>query len=255
MLEGWGQVASALSEGGLLVVVLCGHGFQAIHQNGRSEPDALDEVFAASDGPVLDYQFGHVWESMKASTDLVVIVDTCSADTLRLRGGRDVEPVDLYRTAGPARLRISASMAREKAGEVTTRHGARGQLSLALEDAWLDPDARSLPPSPVPRRGGPPGRAPATAAPSPALPRARRQSDDAAALHLTVVRRYARDALCGLPLPRSGSVGPAGGRSNAAARQRASATSRGPCAAWGSGGQPFGNGRKGVRSPRRPVLT
>lgn len=140
--DGLGQVASALPDGGLLVVVLCGHGFQATDDNG-DEPDALDEVFAASDGPVLDDHFGQVWDSMKASTDLVVIVDSCSADTLGIRGGRDVEPVLSYRTAGPARLSISASMAWEKAGEVTTRHGARGQLSLALEDAWLDPDARS----------------------------------------------------------------------------------------------------------------
>lgn len=140
--DGLGQVASALPEGGLLVVVLCGHGFQATDDNG-DEPDALDEVFAASDGPVLDDHFGQAWDSMKASTDLVVIVDSCSADTLGIRGGRDVEPVLSYRTSGPARLSISASMAWEKAGEVTTRHGARGQLSLALEDAWLDPDARS----------------------------------------------------------------------------------------------------------------
>ena len=140
--DGLGQVASALPEGGLLVVVLCGHGFQATDDNG-DEPDALDEVFAASDGPVLDDHFGQVWDTMKATTDLVVIVDSCSADTLGIRGGRDVEPVLSYRTGGPARLSISASMTWEKAGEVTTRHGVRGQLSLALEDAWLDPDARS----------------------------------------------------------------------------------------------------------------
>ncbi len=140
--DGLNRIAKALPDGELLVLVLCGHGFQATDDNG-DEPDALDEVFAAYDGPVLDDHFGQVWDGMRTSTDLVVIVDSCSADTLGIRGGRDVEPVLSYRTVGPARLSISASMAWEDAGEVTTRHGARGQLSLALEDAWLEPDARS----------------------------------------------------------------------------------------------------------------
>ncbi len=131
-----------LPPGGLFLLVLCGHGFQATDDNG-DEPDGLDEVFAASDGPILDDDFGRVWEAADQSTDIVVIVDSCSADSLGILGGQDIEPVLSVRASGPARLSISASMAWEEAGEVTTRHGIRGQLSLALEDAWLDPDART----------------------------------------------------------------------------------------------------------------
>jgi hypothetical protein len=135
------KTVTGLPTGALMVLVLCGHGFQATDDNG-DEPDHLDEVFAATGGPVLDDDFGRVWDATDPSVDVVVIVDTCSADSLAIRGGREVEPVLAFRSLGPSRLSISASMAWEKAGEVAVRHGVRGALSLALEDAWAEPEAR-----------------------------------------------------------------------------------------------------------------
>ncbi|WP_436500725.1 hypothetical protein [Actinokineospora sp. HUAS TT18] len=122
-----------LPSGGLFVLVLCGHGFQATDDDG-DEPDKLDEVFAAADGPITDDFFGGLWAGLDG--DIVVIVDTCSADSLGIRGGRDVEPVKRIVATGPRRLSISASMAWEDAGEVPTRKGDRGVLSLALQSAW-----------------------------------------------------------------------------------------------------------------------
>lgn len=140
--RGLTRAADETGSGDLFLLVLVGHGFQATDDNG-DEPDRLDEVFAASDGPWLDDDFGRLWSSLEPSTDVVAIVDTCSADSLGILGGRDVEPVVAFRALGPSRLSISASMAWEKAGEVRTRTGVRGVLSLALEDAWLEPEARA----------------------------------------------------------------------------------------------------------------
>jgi hypothetical protein len=125
----------------LFVLVLCGHGFQAPDDDG-DEPDQLDEVFAAADGPIADDFFGELWTGLDG--DVVAVVDTCSADSLSIKGGRDVEPVKRFTAAGPRRLSIAASMAWEKAAEVRTRKGIRGVLSVALQDAWeLIPESRT----------------------------------------------------------------------------------------------------------------
>ena len=129
------EAAGRLPAHGLFVLVLCGHGFQARDLNG-DEPDQLDEVFAASDGPLLDDFFADLWSRLPPTADVVIIADTCSSDSIGLAGGPSIEPVISIRAGGPYRLSISASMPWETAGEVTTRRGVRGVLSQKLEDIW-----------------------------------------------------------------------------------------------------------------------
>ncbi len=130
------RLASSVKSGDTFVLVLVGHGFQVPDDNGE-EQDGCDEVFAASDGPVTDDHFAAVWQSMPADSSVVVFADTCSSDSLGILGGGPPNVIVTTGTPGPSRLSIAASQSYEKAG--TTRFGARGVMSLALEDAWADP--------------------------------------------------------------------------------------------------------------------
>lgn len=134
--------AGGVQPSGLFVLVLCGHGFQAADDNG-DEPDNLDEVFAASNGPIADDFFAHLWSPLPPNAGVVVFADTCSADSVGIAGGLNIEPVIALTAAGPSRVSISASMPWEKASEVATRHGYRGVMSLALEDAWTLQEAQA----------------------------------------------------------------------------------------------------------------
>lgn len=129
--------AATVDHGDTFVLTLVGHGFQARDDNGE-EADGFDEVFAAADGAFGDDDFAAIWARLPQQASLVVIADTCSADSIGLKD-LEVRPVDEHVTitaSGPWRLSIGASMDAEKAGTVDTRFGRRGVLSQCLESGW-----------------------------------------------------------------------------------------------------------------------
>lgn len=135
--------AASTPDDGTFILVLVGHGFQAADDD-NDEEDRLDELFAGSDGPVVDDFFGTLWTLVPATANVVVFADTCSSDGLAIRGGEVLDPVIAQTESGPSRMFVSASMSWEEAQEAPTRNGVRGAMSLALEDAWnYVPESRS----------------------------------------------------------------------------------------------------------------
>ena len=136
-----------LDEGGLFLLGLFGHGFQ-VHDLSGDEvadrfEDAFDEVFAASDGPILDDFFKSLWAEAPPGARIVAIADTCSSDTISMAGAADVLPVVVTGTAGPERLFLAASMSHGAALEEARAGATRGVLSRALEDTWVPSNPHS----------------------------------------------------------------------------------------------------------------
>lgn len=121
----------------VLVLVLVGHGFQ-IAAVGGDEPDGKDEVFAASNMPIVDNEFGEIWRQLPDTAAVVIFADTCSSESIGTLGGVITPPHITVPENGPSRLSLSASMDAEEANEVPTRHGVRGVFSRYLEAVWTD---------------------------------------------------------------------------------------------------------------------
>lgn len=131
------DVVTTLHPDDLMILVLCGHGFQ-VHDNDMfPEQDFKDEVFACSDGPLRDDFFQDLWAKCPTGTRVVSIVDTCGSDTLVLGLARP-EPsyYEVLTAAGPSRLSISACLSAETAQEIGPADQRQGLLSWALEQTW-----------------------------------------------------------------------------------------------------------------------
>lgn len=133
-----------LRDGDLLVLVLCGHGFQVRDQDGDETEDRFDEAFAASHGLILDDFFNEVWTTpTNARAAAIAIVDTCNSDTLGIKGF-ETRPITIHHDAGLPRISVSASEQWQKARETKSQAQPRGYFSKALEDAWTHvPEART----------------------------------------------------------------------------------------------------------------
>lgn len=131
-----------LDAGDTFVLVVVGHGFQVPDVDGDEEDgvnvDRMDEALATSDGLILDDWFRWLWTDVDPGVDVVLIADTCSADTVLVRYMTPApDAVVSHASRGPARLAISASREWEKADEVTRVGGqTMGAMSSALRDAW-----------------------------------------------------------------------------------------------------------------------
>lgn len=136
------QLVAEARAGDLIVVVLSGHGFQVRDATGDEVTDRLDEAFASSQGIVLDDFFSMLWARQTTGVSAVVIVDTCNADSLGIKGF-SIRPIETVIDGGIPRLSISASEEWQKAAEQKHAGKVRGVLSLAFENAWtLVPGAR-----------------------------------------------------------------------------------------------------------------
>ena len=133
-----------LRDGDLLVLVLCGHGFQVRDQDGDETEDRFDEAFATSRGLILDDFFNEVWTTpTNARAAAIAIVDTCNSDTLGIKGFQ-TRPITVHHDAGLPRISVSASEQWQKARETKSQTKPRGYFSQALEDAWTHvPEART----------------------------------------------------------------------------------------------------------------
>ncbi|MFI6828003.1 hypothetical protein ACIBG5_12940 [Kribbella sp. NPDC050241] len=131
------SVVSQLQPDDLMILVLCGHGFQVRDRDPIPEQDLKDEVFACSDGPLLDDFFQELWSKCPTGARIVSVADTCGSDTLVLGLARP-EPLfyQVLTGAGPSRLAVSASLSAETAQETGPAHQRRGLLSRALEQTW-----------------------------------------------------------------------------------------------------------------------
>jgi len=131
-----------LSDGDTMVLFLAGHGFRVPDQDGDEQEDVYDEVFAAWNTGILDDEFALIWGNIQVDANVVVIADTCSADSQGILGGET--PSVVYQPAPPPRrLGIAAAMSWEEALEHPTSRGERGVMTKALEDAWLQMSART----------------------------------------------------------------------------------------------------------------
>lgn len=135
---------AGLQDGELLVLVLCGHGFQVRDLNGDERQDRLDEAYATSHGLILDDFFDEVWKTQtKVHASAVAIVDTCNSDTLAMRAAAERREPVINEDSGIPRLQLSASESWERAFETSSETKPRGYLSLALQDVWEGiPEAR-----------------------------------------------------------------------------------------------------------------
>ncbi|MFI7067350.1 caspase family protein [Kribbella sp. NPDC050124] len=131
------EVVTKLQPDDLLVLVLCGHGFQVRDDDMYPEQDFKDEVFACSDGPLRDDFFQELWAKCPVGARVVSIVDTCGSDTLVLGLARP-EPLyyEVFTAAGPSRLSISACLSAETAQEIGPANQRQGLLSWALAATW-----------------------------------------------------------------------------------------------------------------------
>jgi hypothetical protein len=143
ILQTLSSTVEAMESDDTIIFVLCGHGFQITDKDGdETGSDLHDEVFAASDGPIRDDEFGHIWTRLPPTSSLVVFADTCSADSIGIFGGTPAEEIVIRTQDGPSMLGLSASTQTGKAGTVFHRNGSRGVMSLALENAWTVDAAR-----------------------------------------------------------------------------------------------------------------
>lgn len=133
------HLADDTQAGDTLLLVLVGHGFQVRDDPDRpDEPDGFDEVFAASDLPIVDDDFASLWATMRTDANVIVFADTCSSHSIGIKGGRSDEHINSAASSGPSRLSLAASMPFETAGSEPARvgDGSRGIFSQALEVAW-----------------------------------------------------------------------------------------------------------------------
>lgn len=117
------------------ILVLVGHGFQALDDN-HDESDGKDEIFAAGDGPIADDFFAALWAPLDETCSVIVFADTCSSDSVGIAGGGPVSEHVFVPVRGPSRLSLAASSAAEDAGTVRVLDKERGVMSKALQDAW-----------------------------------------------------------------------------------------------------------------------
>lgn len=139
-----GDAFAELQDDELLVLVLCGHGFQVRDLNGDEKEDRLDEAFAASNGLILDDFFDAVWKrKTTVRAGAVAIVDTCNSDTLAMRMAVELSEPVINWDAGIPRLQLSASETWQKAFETPSEEKPRGYLSKSLQEVWENiPSAR-----------------------------------------------------------------------------------------------------------------
>lgn len=130
-------VVGQLQPDDLMILVLCGHGFQVRDRSTIAEQDLKDEVYACSDGPLPDDFFQELWSKCPTGARIVSVADTCGSDTLTL-GLTRPEPAfyQVLTGSGPSRLAVSASLSAETAQETGPTHQRRGLLSRALEQTW-----------------------------------------------------------------------------------------------------------------------
>lgn len=136
--------ATSCRAGDLLVVVMCGHGFQRPDRDVIQEPDGLDEVFACSNGPLDDDFFPTLWGELDPDASALVIVDACSADTYGL-AVRELELDEVYVpeverswSAAPSRIALAACQSWERALEGGDDSPGRGVFSFHLQRALAD---------------------------------------------------------------------------------------------------------------------
>ncbi|MCK0110937.1 caspase family protein [Ornithinimicrobium sp. F0845] len=139
ILRAVGRAAEAVRAGGCtdILLVLVGHGLQVPDQDD-DEPDGMDEVFAATDGPVLDDEFAAIWAGLPPHARVVALADTCSSDSIAIAGQSQPERHILVNREGPFRLSLAAARQGQDAYPVRVPHGGtdRGVMSYALQLAW-----------------------------------------------------------------------------------------------------------------------